>query len=66
MGLEKLGYKIPNLKSVKPSVLCTFLDFDLWVNGWVKTQATYIDEAEGKVVPVGYVAKQGWFARLFN
>ena len=32
---------------------------ELWVNGWVKTQANYDDETKGKVIPIGYVAKQG-------
>lgn len=62
IGLEKLGYKIPKLKDVKPGVFYVAAaagDIDLWVNGWVKTQATYIDATKGKVIPVGYVAKQG-------
>tara|TARA_B100000941_G_scaffold283611_1_gene253313 strand:+ start:201 stop:1154 length:954 start_codon:yes stop_codon:yes gene_type:complete len=62
IGLEKLGYKIPKLKDVKPGVFYVAAaagDIDLWVNGWVKTQATYIDATKGKVIPIGYVAKQG-------
>ena len=61
-GLEKLGYNVPKVKSVKPGVFYVAAaagDLDLWVNGWVKTQATYIDAAKGKVIPVGYVVKQG-------
>ena len=62
IGLEKLGYEIPKLKDVKPGVFYVAAaagDIDLWVNGWVKTQANYIDETKGKVIPIGYVAKQG-------
>ena len=62
IGLEKLGYKIPKLKDVKPGVFYVAAAagyIDLWVNGWVKTQATYIDATKGKVIPIGYVAKQG-------
>ena len=61
-GLEKLGYKIDKLNDVKPSVFYVAAasgDVDLWTNGWETNQKTYIDEAKGKVIPVGYVAKKG-------
>jgi len=60
-GLQLLGYKIDKLNDVKPSVFYVAAasgDVDLWTNGWETNQKTYIDEAKGKVIPVGYVANK--------
>ena len=62
LALEKMGYKIKKLKSIKPSIFYVAAaqgDVDLWVNGWFATHDTYLAETKGKVKPVGYVMKKG-------
>ena len=62
LALEKMGYKIKKLKSIKPSIFYVAAaqgDVDLWVNGWFATNDTYLAETKGKVKPVGYVMKKG-------
>jgi glycine betaine/proline transport system substrate-binding protein len=61
-GLEKLGYKVKDPQAIKPSVFYLAAaqgDLDLWVNGWFGTHDTYLEEARGKVKPVGYVMEKG-------
>jgi glycine betaine/proline transport system substrate-binding protein len=61
-GFEKLGYKVKDPQAIKPSVFYVAAaqgDLDLWVNGWFGTHDTYLEEAKGKVEPVGYVMKKG-------
>jgi glycine betaine/proline transport system substrate-binding protein len=61
-ALEKMGYKVTEPKTMKPSVFYLSAaagDLDLWVNGWFGTHDTYIKEAKGKVKAVGNVMAKG-------
>jgi glycine betaine/proline transport system substrate-binding protein len=62
LGLEELGYEVTEPQAIKPSVFYVAAaqgDLDLWVNGWFGTHDTYLEEAKGKVKPVGYVMEKG-------
>jgi glycine betaine/proline transport system substrate-binding protein len=61
-ALEKMGYKVTEPKTMKPSVFYLSAaagDLDLWVNGWFGTHDTYIKETKGKVKAVGNVMAKG-------
>ena len=61
-ALEKMGYTVPELKAMKPSVFYLAAaagDLDLWVNGWFGTHDGYLAEAKGKVKAVGNVMAMG-------
>ena len=61
-ALEKMGYTVTDVKTMKPSVFYLAAaagDLDLWVNGWFSTHDTYIKEAKGKVKAVGNVMAKG-------
>ena len=61
-ALEKMGYKVTDPKTMKPSVFYVAAaagDVDLWVNGWFGTHDGYITETKGKVKAVGNVMPKG-------
>jgi glycine betaine/proline transport system substrate-binding protein len=61
-ALEKMGYKVTEPKTMKPSVFYVAAaagDVDLWVNGWFGTHDGYIEETKGKVKAVGNVMPKG-------
>ena len=61
-ALEKMGYKVSGPTVMKPQVFYVAAaagDMDLWVNGWFENHNTYVNEAMGKVKPVGYVVEKG-------
>ena len=61
-ALEKMGYKVTDPKTMKPSVFYVAAaagDVDLWVNGWFGTHDGYIAETKGKVKAVGNVMPKG-------
>ena len=61
-ALEKMGYKVTGPTVMKPQVFYVAAaagDVDLWVNGWFDNHNTYVNEAMGKVKPVGYVVEKG-------
>ena len=61
-ALEKMGYKVTEPKTMKPSVFYVAAaagDVDLWVNGWFGTHDGYIAETKGKVKAVGNVMPKG-------
>ena len=57
-----MGYKVSGPTVMKPQVFYVAAaagDMDLWVNGWFENHNTYVNEAMGKVKPVGYVVEKG-------
>ena len=61
-ALEKMGYKVTDPKTMKPSVFYLSAaagDVDLWVNGWFGTHDGYVAETNGKVKAVGNVMPKG-------